>query len=233
MRFVLTNDDGIDAVGIRALERAVDGDAIVVAPKEHQSGCSHQATYLDRPIHVHKRDEKHFAVDGTPADCTRIALFDLNPRPEFLLSGINAGGNLGGDVWLSGTVAAAREAAFMGVPSIAFSQYFRSDIDFDPEFNWELAAKWTRKVLDAIRARPQQKGTFWNVNFPHLSMADPEPEVIDCPVCTQPLPIEYEIDGEHYRYRGKYATRARDPKSDVDLCFGGKITISRLHIYHQ
>lgn len=229
MRFVLTNDDGIDAPGILALERAIEGDGVVVAPKEHQSGCSHQATYLDRPIHVHKRDARHFAVDGTPADCTRIALFDLNPKPEFLLSGINAGGNLGGDVWLSGTVAAAREAAFMGVPAIAFSQYFKPDLEFD----WDRAAHWTRTVLDEISARPQQKGTFWNVNFPHLGSDDPDPDIVDCPVCTQPLPIEYEIDGEHYRYRGKYTTRARDPKSDVDLCFGGNITISRLHIYHQ
>lgn len=229
MRFVLTNDDGIDAPGIVALEEAIDGDGVVVAPKEHQSGCSHQATYLDRPIHVHKRDDRHFAVDGTPADCTRIALFDLNPRPQFLLSGINAGGNLGGDVWLSGTVAAAREAAFMGVPAIAFSQYVKPGLDLD----WDRASGWVRQVLEVIASKPQEKGTFWNVNFPHLTPDEPEPEVVECRVCTQPLPIDYEIDGEHYRYRGKYATRPRDPDSDVDQCFGGRITVSRLHIYHQ
>lgn len=229
MRFVLTNDDGIDAPGINALREAVNGaETITVAPRDPQSGCSHTATYSDRGIHVDRRTETEYAVDGTPADCVRIALFDLSPKPDFLLSGINAGGNLGVDTWLSGTVAAAREAAFMGIPAIAFSQYLRPEVPMD----WDRAAKWTHEILERIVESDQQPGTFWNVNFPHLDPGAPEPEVIECPVCTQPLPVEYEIDGEHYRYRGKYGSRPRDPEADVDQCFSGKITVSQLRAYH-
>lgn len=229
MRFVLTNDDGIGAPGLLALERAVDGDAVTVAPKEAHSGCSHQATFWDRPIHVDKKDERHFGVDGTPADCTRIALFDLCPEPDFVLSGINKGGNLGVDTWLSGTVAAAREAAFMGIPAIAFSQYYRPDVPID----WDRTARWTRGLLDDITSRPHEHGTFWNVNFPFVEEGGADPEIVECPVCTQPLPVVYEIDGENYHYRGKYGERLKDSGADVDQCFSGKITVSRLLSFNQ
>ncbi len=226
MKFVLTNDDGIDAPGIQALAAAVQGDAIVVAPKDHKSGCSHQATHWERAIHVDPRDDSHYAVDGTPADCTRLALTHLVPDTECLLSGINAGGNLGIDTWLSGTVAAAREATFMGVRAIAFSQYIKRPLELD----WSLAAERTKSILDLLLEKEYQPGTFWNVNLPHLEPGSPEPEVVYPHLCRQQLPMNYEIDGQYFRYSGAYSGRKRDPNSDADLCLSGKITITLMHV---
>jgi Survival protein SurE len=110
MTIILTNDDGIDAPGIQALLQAVTGKMIIVAPQGQLSGCGHQVT-AHSPIHVDRRSEFEYAVGGTPADCVRIALNHIFPKPDLVLSGINAGGNLGVDVYISGTVAAVREAA--------------------------------------------------------------------------------------------------------------------------
>ena len=113
MRILLTNDDGIDAPGLAALRDAaavLGGDLVVVAPAECHSGCGHRVT-TDRAIRVEELARGRFRVGGTPADCVRIAVAQLVPDAALVLSGINAGGNLGADVHHSGTVAAAREAA--------------------------------------------------------------------------------------------------------------------------
>ncbi|MCU0537977.1 MAG: 5'/3'-nucleotidase SurE, partial [Hydrococcus sp. Prado102] len=110
MTLIITNDDGIDAPGIRALYKALNNQGIIVAPKDHLSGCGHQVT-TTRPIHLQKRSPNEYAVDGTPADCTRLAITHIAPETKWVLSGINAGGNLGIDTYISGTVAAVREAA--------------------------------------------------------------------------------------------------------------------------
>ena len=125
MTLILTNDDGIDAPGIRALLKAVEGQKVIVAaPVDHLSGCGHQVT-TTKAINVHRRSVTEYAIAGTPADCTRIALSNLCPEAKFVLSGINAGGNMGADVYISGTVAAVREAAFHGVSGIAVSHYLK------------------------------------------------------------------------------------------------------------
>src|SRR5204862_6181773 len=111
MRLLLTNDDGILAPGLQALLETARqlGDPLVVAPVEAQSGCSHRVT-TDGPLSVERREPGRYAIDGTPADCVRVGLHRLAPDSAWVLSGINAGGNLGAAVWHSGTVAAAREA---------------------------------------------------------------------------------------------------------------------------
>src|SRR4051794_34816796 len=112
MILMLTNDDGIEAPGLSALEAAAEGVGerrIVVAPAGPQSGCGHAVT-THRPIRVDRRGESAFAVEGTPADCVRLAIHHLDPGVDWVLSGINSGGNLGADVYHSGTVAAVREA---------------------------------------------------------------------------------------------------------------------------
>src|SRR5262245_1031781 len=110
MKLLLTNDDGIEADGLRALLSAVRGlgEPVVVAPVGPQSGVSHAVT-TDAPVRVESRGG-HFAVHGTPADCIRVGLHRLCPDAGVVLSGINHGGNLGADVYYSGTVAAVREA---------------------------------------------------------------------------------------------------------------------------
>lgn len=225
MTFILTNDDGIDAPGIKALQKAVNGKGVVVAPKDHLSGCGHQVT-TTRPIHVQRRSDVEYAVGGTPADCARIAISHLCQDVKFLLSGINAGGNLGADVYISGTVAAVREAAFLGVPGIAISHYRKGKLNVD----WDVAARWTARVLADLLTRPLERGTFWNVNLPHLLPGDPDPEIVFCEPSTQPLPVNYRIEGENFYYQGEYARRDRAPGTDVDVCFSGCIAVTQLRL---
>ncbi len=122
--FLLTNDDGWDSPGLLALRQAAGGlgRCRVVAPSGPHSGCGHRVT-THAPIEVKAMGEDILAVAGTPADCVRLALHQLAPKPRWIFSGINAGGNLGADVHHSGTVAAVREGAMHGVPGIALSHY--------------------------------------------------------------------------------------------------------------
>ena len=146
---LLTNDDGIDAAGIQALESALPEtwECHVVAPTSVMSQCGHRVT-TDEPLRVHARGENRHAVEGTPADCVRLALTHLLPRqPDWVLSGINEGGNLGADIYVSGTVAAVREGAFLGVPGIALSHFKKRGFDFD----WAWAA---RCAWEALEERP-------------------------------------------------------------------------------
>src|SRR5262245_31164807 len=164
MKLLITNDDGIDAPGLQALWAAAEtlGNPVVAAPLEALSGCSHQVT-TNGPIRVEQRKPDCYAVAGTPADCVRVALHHLVPDTAWVLSGINAGGNLGADVWHSGTVAAVREAVLHGWPGIALSQYRKRGLPVD----WQRATAWVAPVLRDLLARPRKHGTFWNINLPH------------------------------------------------------------------
>jgi 5'-nucleotidase len=221
---LLTNDDGIDAPGIRALQRLIGPRAILVAPSSVRSGCSHYVT-MDHPIRVEERSEREFAVDGTPGDCVRLALKHFAPQVELVLSGINDGGNLGHDIYLSGTVAAAREAAFHGIPAVALSQYFRPEHNIDWAHTQGMAEEALRQVL-ALDAPPR---TFWNINLPCLPQESPRPDVVFCEYSRDPLPTQYENGHNGYLYvRSLYHSRPRHPGTDVDVCFGGRISATQL-----
>src|SRR6476646_4555415 len=123
MRLLVTNDDGFLAQGIECLIAAAEplGEVTVVAPDREQSATSHSLT-LHHPLHPVRRGERRWQVDGTPTDCVMLALEALMPeRPDFVLSGVNHGQNMGEDVLYSGTVAAAMEGLALGVPSVAIS----------------------------------------------------------------------------------------------------------------
>jgi 5'-nucleotidase len=226
MTLILTNDDGIDAPGIQALLKAVDGyEVIIAAPKDHQSGCGHQVTTTSA-IALHKRSENRYAIAGTPADCTRIAISHICKDVKYVLSGINAGGNLGVDAYISGTVAAVREAAMHGVPGIAFSHYRKGKLDY----NWDAATKWTKKVIGELFTHPLSAGSFWNVNLPHLLPDAPEPEIVFCQPCIKPLPVNFRIEGNNFYYVGDYSKRDRTPGSDIDVCFSGNIAVTQLTV---
>ena len=230
MTYILTNDDGIDAPGIYALQEAVNQygiqNSVIVAPNLPLSGCSHQLT-RGYPITIEHRAEKAIAIGGTPADCTRVAISHLYPNAQFVLSGINAGGNLGADVYVSGTVAAVREATLHRIPGIAVSHYIKRGQAID----WAIARRLTVKVLQRLLSETWREGTFWNVNLPHLSSDDPDPAIVFCDLCTQPLPIDYELDEASIRYVGDYSLRSRDPQADVDVCFSGNIAVSQLRLW--
>jgi 5'-nucleotidase len=229
MRFILTNDDGIDAPGLRALEEAARavGEAIVVAPAEAHSGCSHRVT-TNALIRVREAGTNRYAVEATPADCVRVALYRFGPGPSWVLAGVNEGGNLGADVHHSGTVAAVREAVLHGWTGAAFSQYKRKGAPID----WGRAAEWVLPVLRDLTARPVTPGSFWNVNLPHLEPGAARPESVFCPLDPLPLPLSFRPEGEHLRYDGDYHARRRLAGADVDVCFGGRIAVTRLRVHH-
>lgn len=229
MKLLLTNDDGFDAAGLAALARAAEEIAppLLVAPAECHSGGGHRVT-THGPIRLNRRDELLYIVDGTPADCVRVALDRISPDADWVLAGINHGGNLGSDVYLSGTVAAVREGVFHGKPGIAFSYYHRKGID---PLDWQRAARLIGPILHDLVGRPWEPGTFWNVNLPHLDADAPDPPVVHCPVDPSPLPVSYAAEGELLRYNGNYHERRRAAGSDVDWCFRGNITVSRVRVF--
>jgi 5'-nucleotidase len=230
MKLLLTNDDGFDAPGLAALHKiAVQlGEPVVVAPVDHLSGCSHRVT-TDRPIRVCRHDERRFAVEGTPADCVRVGLHAIAPEVECVLSGINAGGNLGSDVYHSGTVAAVREAALHGRTGIAISHYRKRGRTID----WELATTWLASLLRDLLSHRFLSRSFWNINLPHVESGAPAPEVVFCPLDYRPLPLNFRQDGDCWHYDGDYHARERMPGRDVENCLGGKITVTRLSLDHE
>ena len=229
MKFLVSNDDGIDALGLDALVAAASrfGESVIVAPALPQSGMSHTVTCHEL-VRVEERGKGRFAVFGTPADCARIGLLKLAPDAKWVLSGINHGGNLGADVYYSGTVAAVREAVLHGWPGVAVSHYFRESAGVD----WARASEWTAAVLADLFARPVETGLFYNVNLPHLEAADRDPEVVFCPLDSHPLPLSYRHEeGGGLFYDGKYQMRERAPGADVDCCFRGNITITTVRLF--
>ncbi|MBX9652394.1 5'/3'-nucleotidase SurE [bacterium] len=228
MKVLLTNDDGIDAPGLVALREAVKGLATsrVYAPSVVQSGCSHRLT-TDDPIRIEHRANGEVSVHGTPGDCVRYAFHEENDF-DWIFSGINEGGNLGVDVFYSGTVAAVREASIYGKPGIAFSHYIRRGIPLD----WHRVAGWARKVAEILIERPHSEGMFWSVNFPHLEPGTPEPEIVFCPLDTNPMPLQFDRHDEGQKFSGIYSQRKRTPGADVDVCFSGRIAVTRLSTCH-
>lgn len=228
MKFLVTNDDGIEAAGLEALRTAAKtlGDPVVVAPAGPQSGVSHRVTWHEG-VRIEPRGETRYAIHGTPADCVRLGLLKVVPDAKWILSGINHGANLGADVHYSGTVAAVREAVLHGWPGIAVSHYRKSGIAFD----WERAAKWVRPILADILARPLEAGLFYNVNLPNLPPDSAIPDSVWCPLDPEPLPLNYRHEEESgLFFAGDYQLRPRTPGADVDVCFGGRIAITEVRL---
>jgi 5'-nucleotidase len=227
MKILLTNDDGIDAEGLECLQQSVGGELYVVAPADHVSECGHRIT-TRTALKLEQRGERRWAVHGSPADCVRVAVKHLYSSITFdwVLSGVNQGGNLGIDLYYSGTAAAAREAAIFGIRSIAFSHYIRREIDLD----WQHAGRRVQRVWKALGEILLEPGRFWNVNLPHLEAGIPEPELRFCEPCKHPLPVVYTGDEGEAVYSGRYPDRLKTKGSDTDLCFGGAITVSQISI---
>ena len=168
MRILVSNDDGIRAAGILALEAALAplGDVWVIAPDREQSAASHSLS-LYRPLRVEQLDDRHFAVDGTPTDAVNLAINGImKERPDLVVSGINHGGNLGDDITYSGTVSAAMEGTLLGVPSIAMSLVTRDGRDF------ATAADFAARLAAVVGEGGLPRDTLLNVNVPALPAAE-------------------------------------------------------------
>ena len=220
---LLTNDDGVDAPGLAVLADVARGfgTAHIVAPSGPRSGCGH--TFNTHAVFgFEPRGERRHSVDGSPVDCVRLGLHHLAPNAEWVLSGINDGGNLGVDVYASGTVAAVREATLLGRPAIALSQYIAAGRPID----WERSARMATRVLEYLFAKPPDPGCYWTASLPHLASDAPEPELVECPIDHSPRRLDYDVEGDRARFRGVYQDRARLPGHDIDVCFSGSIAIS-------
>ena len=241
MRILLTNDDGIEAPGIRALHTALEGlgELTTVAPYTVQSATSHGVTF-DEPLMVHRTSMPDgsvgHAVDGRPADCVKVALRSLwedlhgkGSRPDLTISGMNAGANVGINVIYSGTVAAAVESAFLGVPSIAVSLHLgdRTRIHFD------RAAEIARVAIDRILEHPLDPHSVVNVNVPRTESPDaPMPGIAVCPMNTAPASDGYEKrtspSGQDYYWPSGngMAFDHTHPETDVEALMDRKVTVT-------
>lgn len=233
MRVLVTNDDGIYAKGIEVLWEILkeNHEVYVVAPETEQSAVGHAITFLD-PLRVRsvKRNGVFFgyAVNGTPADCVKLAIRELmNVPPDMVISGINMGANVGENVIYSGTVSAATEAAMLGFPSMAVS------IDAYPASDYSAARQFLPIIIEKLRAQPLPPGISLNVNIPHI----PAQEIKGIRITRQ----------GHLRYKERYDRRIDprnrvyywlcsqtvepdpDPHSDSRALSEGYITITPIH----
>ena len=176
MRILCTNDDGIHAPGLKALEtiaRQLSSDVWVVAPETDQSGVSHSLS-LNDPLRLREISERHFAVKGTPTDCVIMGLrhLMLDTKPDLVLSGVNRGQNVAEDVSYSGTVAGAIEGTILGVPSIALSQAYgpggRNAV------KWHTAEAHAAAIIRKVLEIGIDRGTLVNVNFPDCEPGEVE-----------------------------------------------------------
>lgn len=233
VRIVLTNDDGIDAPGIAALRSALEGlgEILTLAPAAHQSATSHAVTF-NGPLTVEPRrfgDRDAYeglAIGGRPADCIKLGLSELiDGEVDLVISGMNAGANVGINVIYSGTVGAAREAAILGVPAIAVSLHVG---DWNA-IRWPDAADHARRTIDTLLDHGLPKAALVNVNVPILDDGREPKGIRVARACTVPLLDEYErrSDGS-YRIRSTMTFRRRDPDTDVAALFDGYITLTPL-----
>jgi 5'-nucleotidase len=236
MRILLSNDDGILAPGIEALYHAVKdlGDVTVVAPDSPRSAAGHSIT-IRHPLTVREvrvgGDEGFtgLSVDGSPADCVRLAMFELLDRPpDVVLSGINAGANVGIHVFYSGTVAAAAEGAMFSTAAVAVSALVTGgEIDFD----W--AAEHGRAALEVLFERGLEPGELVNVNIPEAGLGRPR-GVRVVPQSTVELRDNYRCTGERNGERTyeivDFSFAQGPPDTDVTALQEGFVTVTPLHV---
>ncbi len=232
MKFLLTNDDGIDALGLSLLsEVCADlGEVTVVAPENEQSGVGHRV-HTRGPLKMAERacqagqSARRYALSGTPADCARIGLRALALSADWVLSGLNHGGNLGVDIHMSGTVAGAREGAILGCQALAISQVLSARHPPDVARTRRL----TERVVRELVRKPLGRGLLYNVNLPFAPESD-EPEIVVCTPDPSPHDVRYASVEGGYEYAGVFLNRPRQAGLDVDIVFAGKIAVSVLSI---
>ena len=233
-RILVSNDDGIDAPGIKVLEevaRALSDDVWVVAPESEQSAVAHSLT-IRRPLRIRKIGEQRYTVDGTPTDSVLLGVRQLlnEKRPDLVLSGINRGSNLGDDVTYSGTVAAAMEGAMLGIPSIALSQH----ITGEGPIKWDTGRHWAPAVIRRLAAEGWPDNVLINVNFPDL----PADEVSGIAAASQgkrklgdELVERVDPRGQPYYWIG--GQRLEDPGirgTDLEAVHQGRVSVTPLGV---
>jgi 5'-nucleotidase len=231
MHFLISNDDGIEARGIQVLAdrmRAI-GRVTIVAPDQNRSGASNSLT-LDSPVRLREIGTREFRVTGTPTDCVHLALTGLLEKdPDIVISGINSGPNLGDDVIYSGTVAAAMEGRFLGLPAIAVSL-----VVVEPPEHYGTAAEAVALLVERLRRDPLPADTILNMNVPNLPWSEIR---------------GFEVTRLGHRHRAEPVIRMVDPRgnpmywigpagpgqdagpgTDFDAVRRGYISITPIHV---
>jgi 5'-nucleotidase len=237
MRILLSNDDGIDAPGLRILREiaaAISDDVWVVAPEQNKSGAGHSLS-LSEPLRMRRVDDRTYAVRGTPTDCVIMGVRHLlaDQRPDLILSGVNWGGNLAEDLTYSGTLACAFEGTQVGIRSIAFSQAVGADTRANPHF--ATARRFGPDVLKTVAQMPLPQGSLLNVNFP-----DCPPEEVKGVAITRQGRRDQELLGVDQRrdpfgqpyYWLAYSHRRSNPAEGTDLhaIYNGFISVTPVSI---
>jgi 5'-nucleotidase len=235
LRILLTNDDGIHAEGLAALERIaaqLSDDVWICAPEYEQSGAGRALTLSD-PIRVRKLGERRFATTGTPTDCVLMGLNTLveGQRPELVLSGVNRGANLAEDVTMSGTVAGAIEAMALGVPGIALSQMGF----YEPSASYEPAETFAPGIIRKLVETGWPRDVVMNINFPN----GPIEKITEVEVTRQGFRDAHirhaekrtDLRGREYYWMGFRQERSK-PADGTDLraLYEGRISVTPLHI---
>ncbi|MBC8230422.1 5'/3'-nucleotidase SurE [bacterium] len=228
--FLITNDDGIESEGLKALARVMEtlDTVYVVAPDRERSATGMSVT-LRHPLRVKKNNERTYSVDGTPVDCVNLALGVLMPEwPTILISGINEGSNLGNDIYYSGTVAAAIRGALLKIPSIAISI-----IDVRPN-HYETAAKVARRIVKSVLQHGIPARTLLNVNIPDLPLSEIQGIEITRQDKTSYVPtLEKRIDprsSEYYWLRGHRENPTEPDGTDLYEVHQKKVSITPLQL---
>ena len=196
MEILISNDDGIEATGIRVLADSMRGlgGVTIVAPDKNRSGASNSLT-LDAPIRIKELEDGVYRVAGTPTDCVHVALTGLlDEDPDIVVSGINAGANLGDDVIYSGTVAAAMEGRFLGYPAVALSLVLGEQ---EQPHNYDTAGEAAIRLVRQLQRDPLPADTILNVNVP------------DCPWSEI---RGFEVTRLGHRHRAEPVVKTRDPR---------------------
>lgn len=234
MRILISNDDGISAPGLRALHKglATIADVVVVAPEMEKSAVGHAIT-IANPLRVREVTDHGrkfgWAVDGTPADCVKIAIKALmDKKPDVLVSGINHGANLATNIIYSGTVSAATEGTILGVPSIAISL-----CTYDRNADFYVAVKYGMEIAKMTVEKGLPRGTLLNVNVPAIN----EKQIKGIKVCRQShclFDVAFEKRSDlrgldYYWQGGKMNVNDKDSSTDIMAIEEGYVTITPIH----
>jgi 5'-nucleotidase len=225
---LITNDDGIHAEGLRALVQALDGvGTISVVAPSHERSASSQSLTLRRPIFWEQIAEREWSVEGTPTDAVILALHKLLPdQPDLVIAGINPGGNLGENVFYSGTVGAAMEAAINRVPAVAISVAYRGKA-----FRYEQAGKFARELTQLVLAEGMPQGVLLNVNVPLPWNGSVRFTHQSKKVTRNVLQEGTDPHGRTYFWLHEQEhIEELDPQSDYAAVFGGAISMTPLQL---
>jgi 5'-nucleotidase len=237
MRILVTNDDGIHSPGLDVAEkiaRAMSDDVWVVAPETEQSGASHSLT-LTFPLRLRKISERRFAVSGTPTDCVMMAALHVlkDHPPGLVLSGVNSGSNLAGDVTYSGTIAGAMEGCALGISSIALSQAV--DDDVREKIDWSPGEAHGPGLVRRLVESGWPEGTLINVNFPGCAAADvtgvelvPQGQY---DLQSTEIQERHDVRSRPYYWIGMRRRKTAPPQeSDLGAVHANKIAVTPLHM---